>query len=333
MFVDEVTVYLRAGDGGDGCVSFRRERFRPKGGPDGGNGGKGGSVILVCNENIADLTDFKFNPKARAEHGEAGQGNDRHGKKGADKRLQVPPGLIVVDLQSDEIVSELLEHNQEVVLLKGGEGGLGNEHFKSPEDQAPRRYTPGTAGEEGTFKFVLKCIADAGLVGLPNAGKSSLMGKITRNRPKTGTYPFTTLQPSVGIVDFPEDYKRLSLADIPGLVAGAHENRGLGHRFLRHIERCERLLLIIDFAGLDGRTPLEDYQTLLNELGQYDRQLLDKPRSVLANKMDLPEAPVNLSEFAKTHPGINVLPLSVETGQGLDHLRAHLLKYAKPLGQ
>lgn len=332
MFIDEVTVTLKSGDGGDGCVSFRRERFRPKGGPDGGNGGKGGSVILVCDENVADLTDYKFAPKARAENGEAGKGNSRFGKNGRNKELPVPPGLVVSDAETGEVWAELLTHGEEILLLKGGLGGVGNESFKSPEDQAPRRYTPGEPGEERSFKFVLKTIADAGMVGLPNAGKSSLMGKLTRNQPKTGAYPFTTLHPSVGIIHFDEKYARASLADIPGLVEGAHENRGLGHRFLRHIERCRSLLLIIDFAGVDGRSPLEDYATLLDELRRYDPAMLEKPISVVANKIDLPASAAFLTAFRQAYPEVPLLPISVETGEGLDALKAHLatLAPAKP---
>lgn len=324
MFIDEVVVDLKAGNGGDGCVSFLREAHRPNGGPNGGNGAAGGNLVLVGDENTADLTDYQYTPHARAQNGEPGRGKNQHGKRGKDKRLKVPCGLMVVDEQTAEVACEVLEHNQEIVLLRGGEGGLGNSEFKSAEDQAPRKYTRGTPGETGRFRFILKTIADAGLVGLPNAGKSSLVGQLTQARPRTGDYPFTTLQPSVGIIEYPQRYERRSLADIPGLIAGAHQNKGLGHRFLRHIERCRCLLWIIDFAGVDQRNPGQDYDTLLAELGCYSESLLAKPRLVLANKIDLPEATDFLHTFRKNHPGVETIPLSCKTGEGLDRIRERI---------
>ncbi len=326
MFVDEVTVDLKAGNGGNGCVSFLREKYKPKGGPNGGNGGRGGSIVLVGDENTADLIDYQYTPHAKAQNGEPGRGKNQHGAYGKDKRLKVPLGLIVQDEDTREAVCEVLEHGQEIVLLKGGQGGLGNTEFKSPIDQAPRKFTEGEPGEVGRFHFVLKTIADAGLVGLPNAGKSSLVNSLTMARPKTGAYPFTTLQPSVGIIDFPEKYSRRSVADIPGLIAGAHENKGLGHRFLRHIERCRCLLLIIDFAAVDQRSPIEDYTTLLNELEHYDAAMLEKPRLVLANKVDLPEAVDHLNAFKKKHRDVEVVPLSCRTGEGLDHAKERIFE-------
>lgn len=327
MFFDEVNVSLKAGDGGNGCMSFLREAYRPMGGPNGGNGGLGGSVILVCDNNVADLTDYHYTPHAHAENGQPGRGKDQHGARGKHKQLRVPPGLVVINEETDEVVVELLEHGQEFVLLKGGAGGKGNAEFKSPTNQAPRKFTPGKPGEEGRFRFVLKTIADLGLVGLPNAGKSSLMNQLTNARLRTGAYPFTTLQPTVGIIEYPDTYERRSLADIPGLIAGAHENRGLGHRFLRHIERCRCLLFMVDFAGVDGREPTEDYKTLLEELGCYSPELLEKPRIVIANKIDLPEAAAHRKAFRKAFPKVEVIPLSCETGEGLDALRARILLF------
>lgn len=329
MFVDEVTVDLKAGNGGHGCVSFLREAHRPKGGPNGGNGAHGGSIVLVGDENTADLTDYQYTPHAKAKNGETGRGKNQHGKRGADKKLKVPLGLIVQDEDTREVVCEVLEHGQKIILLKGGEGGLGNTHFKSPVDQAPRKYTEGTKGEEGRFRFVLKTIADAGLVGLPNAGKSTLVNQLTKARPRMGAYPFTTVNPSVGIIDYPEHYDRRSLADIPGLIAGASENKGLGHRFLRHIERCRCLILIIDFAGVDQRNPSEDYETLLNELAQYDEALLEKPRLVLANKIDLPEATDHLNTFRKKFPDVEAIPLSCQNGEGLDRVKERIYELTK----
>lgn len=329
MFVDEVSVALKAGDGGDGCVSFLREKYKPKGGPNGGNGARGGSIVLRCDENTADLIEFYYTPHAKAKNGEPGRGKTQHGKRGPDKILKVPPGLIVRDEETDEVVCELLEHGQEIILLKGGEGGLGNNEFKNSVDQAPRKFTKGEPGGEGRYRFVLKTIADAGMVGLPNAGKSSLVNSITMARPKTGAYPFTTVDPSVGIIDYPEHYDRRSIADIPGLIAGAHANRGLGHRFLRHIERCRCLCFIIDFAGVDERNPLEDYETLLDELSRYNEELLAKPRLVLANKIDLPAATDNLNAFKKKYRDIEAVPMSCRTGEGLDRAKERIYEMTK----
>lgn len=326
MFVDEVVVKLKAGDGGSGCVSFRRERHRPKGGPDGGNGGKGGDVVLVCDENVGDLIDYKFKPHARAENGQGGKGNDKNGRGGASILLPVPPGTVVSAKKTGKVVAELIEHEERFLLLKGGQGGQGNLRFKSSINQAPRKSTPGTPGEEGRFQFVLKSIADVGLVGFPNAGKSTLTGLITRAQPKAAPYPFTTLHPKVGVVEYPEEYTRLLLADIPGLVTGAHADKGLGHRFLRHIERCRLHLLLIDMAGVDGRQPIEDYEELLSELEYYNPQLLKKPHLVAANKMDLEEAGENLQIFRKKHPATEVHPMSCLTKKGVDKLKGKLLQ-------
>ncbi len=325
MFVDEAQVYLKAGDGGRGCMSFRREKFEPLGGPNGGNGGRGGDVILIGDENVGDLTEYKFVPHAKAGKGEHGRGSDQHGAAGKNKVLKVPLGTIVYGAETGNPVAELLFHGHEVVLLKGGEGGMGNTSFKSSTNQAPRQTTPGTPGGEGDFRFVLKTIADLGLVGFPNAGKSSLIGLITNAHPKTAAYPFTTLQPSVGVIEYPEEYRRLFLADIPGLIQGASENRGLGHRFLRHIERCTVLILIIDMAGVDGREPWEDYAQLLQELALYDEALVRKPSLVVANKMDEPTAVDNMKRFRKKHRDLLLYPVSCLTEEGIPELKKAML--------
>lgn len=325
MFVDEVQVYLKAGDGGRGCVSFRRAKFEPFGGPNGGNGGRGGDIILLGDENVSDLTEYKFVPHAKAGNGEHGRGSDQHGASGKNKILHVPLGTIVYGAESGDPVAEILYHGHKVVLLKGGEGGLGNTAFKSSTNQAPRQTTPGTPGEEGNFVFVLKTIADLGLVGFPNAGKSSLIGLITNAHPKTAPYPFTTLQPSVGVIEYPEEYRRLLLADIPGLIEGASENRGLGHRFLRHIERCPVLVIIIDMAGIDGRNPWDDYTQLLEELRLYDEALLEKPRLVVANKMDEPAAVENIKKFRRKHKKVSLFPVSCLTEEGIPELKKAML--------
>lgn len=320
MFVDEVTVKLKAGDGGNGCLSFRREKYEPMGGPNGGNGGCGGNIVLLGDENTADLVDYKFMPHAKAENGEPGRGSDQHGAWGKDKVLRLPLGTQIFDVESEQLVCELLVHGQEVILLNGGRGGLGNQVFKSSVNQAPRKITPGKPGEEGEYKLVLKTIADCGLVGFPNAGKSSIMGLITKNQPKVGHYAFTTLQPSVGVLHFSESYERLTIADIPGLIEGAHENRGLGHQFLRHIERCKLLLFMIDMAGEEGRDPLEDYKQLCTELELYQEELATRERIIIANKMDEPAAADNLKRFRKKHRSLKICPISCLSEEGIPEL-------------
>src|SRR5688572_7993123 len=285
MFIDEITVTVKAGDGGRGCVSFRREKFEPWGGPNGGDGGRGGDVIIEGDHDVNNLNDYRFRPKWKAGNGDHGRGADQHGLDGKPAVLRVPPGTVVLNPETGEMVAEISQDEQKIVLAKGGNGGWGNTHFKSPTNRTPRRANAGLPGDAGTFQLVLKSIAEVGLVGFPNAGKSSLTNLITRARPKTAAYPFTTLHPQIGIIEYPEEHERVTLADIPGLIEGAHENKGLGHQFLRHIERCRLLLLIVDMAGIDGRDPGEDYRHLLKELELYDSALLKKPRIVAANKM------------------------------------------------
>jgi GTPase len=330
MFVDEASVKLRAGDGGNGSTSFRREKFIPRGGPDGGDGGAGGSVILECDENTSDLRAYMYKPHWQAKNGERGSGRQKSGHGGADCVMKVPPGTIAYDLEG-RLCAELVKHGEKHVILKGGRGGKGNVHFKSSINRSPRQFTPGAPGEVGEFKLVLKTIADAGLVGFPNAGKSTLTGAITSASPRVGAYPFTTLRPSVGIIDYPERYEKLTLADIPGLIEGAHENRGLGHRFLRHIERCKMLIYIIDMAGSDGRDPGDDYQHLVDELGCYSPELPQKPALILANKMDEPAAAANLPVFTARFPGREVAPISAITQEGLPELKERIYKMIRQL--
>jgi GTP-binding protein len=329
MFVDECTVKLAAGDGGRGCISFRREKYEPWGGPNGGDGGKGGDVILVGDVNTNNLVDYKFQPHWRAERGEHGQGADCNGREGKSIELRMPLGTVVIDLATDKPVAELVEDQQRIVLCKGGNGGWGNTHFKTSTNRAPRRANPGHPGEQGTYRLVLKSIADVGLVGFPNAGKSSLTGKLTKAHPKTAAYPFTTLHPQIGVIEYPDDIKgnkRLLLADVPGLIEGAHENKGLGHRFLRHIERCALLIFLVDMAATDARDPRDDYKHLLKELSLYDKALLEKPRLVVANKMDVAEAKAHLKKFKTRHKDVDVLEISCLTGDGLEKLKKELLK-------
>jgi len=326
MFIDECVIKAQAGDGGRGCVSFRREKYEPWGGPNGGDGGKGGDVILVGDHDTNNLVDYKYQPHWRAERGEHGMGKDCHGREGKPAIIKLPLGTLVTDEATGKVVAEIIENGQQVVLCKGGNGGWGNTHFKTSTNRAPKRANAGHPGETGTYRFVLKSIADIGLVGFPNAGKSSLTRRITKARPKTAAYPFTTLHPQIGVIEYSAPtFGRLLLADVPGLIEGASENRGLGHRFLRHIERCALLMFMIDMAGVDNRDPREDYATLLSELKLYDPAMLDKPRLVVANKMDLEGAAKKLVAFRKKHK-VAVAEISCLSGEGIEELKALLWK-------
>ncbi|RMG12264.1 MAG: GTPase ObgE [Deltaproteobacteria bacterium] len=314
-FLDEVRIEVRSGDGGRGCVAFRREKYRPKGGPSGGNGGKGGDVILVADPGLSTLLQYRFNPLHRAGRGEHGRGNDQYGKDGEDKVLRVPVGTLVRDADTGALLADLTEAGQRVVVARGGRGGLGNMHFATSVNQAPRFAQPGEPGEERRLLLELKLLADVGLLGLPNAGKSTFLSRVSAARPKIADYPFTTLAPQLGMVahkgvDF-------AVADIPGLVEGAAHGRGLGHRFLRHVERCRVLLHLVDGAPADGaRDPVTDYRTLRRELRRYSPALAEKPEVVAVNKCDLPdgEAAAELLEEALGRP---VLRLSAATGIGI----------------
>lgn len=325
MFIDEVKVHLRAGDGGAGCLSFRREKFIPKGGPDGGNGGKGGDVVLLCDNNIGDLEAYRWQPHRSAKNGQPGMGRLSTGFNGPDLPLHLPPGTQVLDLETGRLVAELTEPGERVILLQGGRGGAGNAAFRNSINQAPRTTTPGKPGETGSFRLVLKTIADLGLVGFPNAGKSSLTRALTSARPKVAPYPFTTLHANVGVIEYPDRHGRVFLADIPGLIEGASENRGLGHRFLKHIERCTLLVFLLDMAGSEGRDPLADYKVLERELRLYSKVLAAKPRLVVANKMDLASAAAHLARFRAKVP-VPVAPISCLQGDGLADLREVLWK-------
>jgi GTP-binding protein len=353
MFVDHVKIFAKAGDGGCGSVSFRREKFVPKGGPDGGDGGRGGDIILRVDSNVDNLASFFYEPIIKAKGGEGGKGKNCYGRAAKNTILKVPAGTLIYRLPPPlipqpplpddfepkskpifstadlDLVADLSRDTDELVLCKGGVGGKGNNRFKTARNRVPVEYTEGGVGEEGHFYLELRKIADAGLVGYPNAGKSTLLGKISAAQPKVAAYPFTTLHPIVGVVEFP-GFRRATVADIPGLIEGAHRNVGLGHDFLRHIVRCKLLLFVIDMAGSEGRNPLDDVGKLREELKLYDPMLAEQPWVIVANKMDLPEAADNLRQFKQRFRKIEVFPISAEQGEGLDRLKERLCEIIAP---
>jgi GTPase len=384
MFIDEIKVFARAGHGGKGCIAFLRETFRPKGGPSGGNGGRGGNVILEADHDLNNLIAQFYQPRLLARDGEPGFGKGMDGRAGKDLVVKVPCGTLVwkkrvtdppqdtpdlsasqpedptdaspsaplplstrqrpmlrhagsvqaleydlsagdaedtsarvVDLEKGERVADLTDHGQRFVLCRGGRGGLGNRNFANSVRQAPRFAQPGEPGEEGDFLFELRIMADVGLVGYPNAGKSTLLSAVSRARPKIAPYPFTTLHPEIGILEYADNH-RLTVCDVPGLIEGAHRDVGLGHAFLRHLQRCKILVLLLDMAGTDGRQPWDDYRQLLNELGLYDPALLEKPRLVAANKMDEPAAVENLKKFKRRIRKTPVMSMAAAFDEGVD---------------
>jgi GTPase len=335
MFIDRVKVFAQAGKGGRGCVSFRREKFVPKGGPDGGDGGRGGNVILRVDRHVDNLTSIFYEPLIKAKNGGHGMGKKMTGRTGADKIVNVPVGTIVYRANGThesiathrshppELIADLMREGEEFVLCRGGVGGKGNVHFKSSRNRAPRQYTEGGQGEEGHFLLELRTIADAGLVGYPNAGKSTVLRKISAARPKVAAYPFTTLHPIVGVIEFP-GYRRATVADIPGLIEGAHRGLGLGHEFLRHVTRCRVLVFVVDIAGSEGRNPVEDLQNLRREIDLYDPNLSLRSWFVVANKMDLPGAKENLKTLQERFPKLQILPTSAAKGEGIDALKQEL---------
>ena len=325
VFKDRIKLYVRAGNGGNGCVSFRREKFIPRGGPDGGDGGHGGSVILRCDVNEDSLLPLYYQPHQKAAHAQHGMGSDCHGRNSDDCIVKVAPGTVVTDADTGEFLGELLIEGEELVVAKGGHGGLGNARFKSSTNQTPRQFTEGTKGEEKTLWLELKLMADVGLVGYPNAGKSTLLSKLTHAHPKIAPYPFTTLNPIVGTMEYP-NFSRLKIADIPGLIDGAHEGVGLGHQFLRHIERSKFILFVLDMAGTEERNPTEDFIHLREELRLHMETLSCTPYLVVANKMDTPGAEEYLREF-RERTGELVYEISAELGEGLDPVREHLYKH------
>jgi GTP-binding protein len=300
-FIDEVKIRVIAGDGGRGCISFRREKFVPRGGPNGGNGGKGGDVIAVADPQLTTLLDLRYQKQYKAGRGEHGLGKDQHGKTGEDRIIKIPVGTLIRDTVTGELIGDLKEAGQRVVVAAGGRGGKGNAHFVSSTHRSPRFAQPGEPGEDKELEIELRLLADVGIIGLPNAGKSTLIAAISAVRPKIADYPFTTLVPNLGVVAYREG-KSFVVADIPGLIAGAHEGQGLGHKFLRHVTRTSLLIHLLDASKIEKGDPLADWQTVNRELELFDPEVAKKPQVVVANKIDLPTGKRSAKLLAKTLP-------------------------------
>ncbi|NYF25000.1 GTPase ObgE [Sporosarcina sp. JAI121] len=321
MFVDHVKIYVKGGDGGDGMVAFRREKYIAYGGPAGGDGGKGADVVFIVDEGLRTLMDFRYQRHFKAPRGEHGGSKNMHGKNAVDVVVKVPPGTIVTDAEDGRIIADLVEHGQKAVIAKGGRGGRGNSRFATPQNPAPELSEKGEPGVDREINLELKVLADAGLVGFPSVGKSTLLSVVSSAKPKIADYHFTTLVPNLGMVET-DDHRGFVLADLPGLIEGAHEGVGLGHQFLRHIERTRVIIHVIDMSGLEGRDPYEDFLTINEELEQYNLRLTERPQIIVANKMDMPEAEEKLKIFKEKLNDDNALifPVSALTRKGLDEL-------------
>ncbi|NMA02037.1 MAG: GTPase ObgE [Clostridia bacterium] len=319
MFYDYAKIHVKAGDGGNGIVAFRREKYVPMGGPSGGDGGHGGNIILKADEGLRTLVDFRYRKHYKAERGEHGKSKNMHGKNGVDTVLRLPLGTVVKDAESHRILADLTEDGQEVVIAKGGKGGRGNARFVSSTHRSPTLAENGEPGQELWLELELKLLADVGLVGFPNVGKSTIISKVSAAKPKIADYHFTTITPNLGMVRVDEG-RSFVMADIPGLIEGAAEGAGLGHRFLRHTERTKVLVHVLDIAGSENRNPLEDFSIVNNELKKYSNYLAERPMIVVANKMDLPGSENNLQLFKEQFPEFPVFPISAITGEGLTPL-------------
>ncbi len=317
MFIDRVKIKVRAGKGGNGMTSFRREKHVPLGGPYGGDGGDGGSIIFKVDTNKSTLLDLRYNKLIEAEDGGNGNNKKFHGAKGGDTVVQVPLGTIIRDIKHDVILADLIDVGQQVVIAAGGRGGRGNFHFKTSRNPAPNYSEKGEPGEEKDLEIELKLLADAGLIGYPSVGKSTFLSVVSKATPEIAAYPFTTIVPNLGVVQV-KDGSSFVLADLPGLIEGAHQGKGLGHQFLRHIERCRVLIHLIDMGSEDHRDPVEDYRVINDELALYKLRLTERPQVVVANKMDLPEAPENLKRFKAAYPDVEVFETVTLIAEGLD---------------
>jgi GTP-binding protein len=322
MFIDEVRILVKAGDGGNGCMAFRREKYVPRGGPSGGDGGRGGDVVLVADPHENTLLKYRFNPEHKAERGRHGEGSNRTGAEGHSVQLDVPVGTVVYDEATGERLCDFTEPGQSFTVARGGRGGKGNARFTTSTHQAPTEHTPGMPGEEMRLRMELKLLADVGLVGFPNAGKSTLISRISAARPKIADYPFTTLEPNLGVAQLP-NFRSFVVADIPGLIEGAHLGHGLGIQFLRHIERTRLLAHLVDVSDTTGRDPVRDFETVMEELASFSDDLAAKPMIVVATKMDAsqdPERVASLRNLAKSR-GLAFFEISSVTGQGIDNLK------------
>ncbi|MFD1038610.1 GTPase ObgE [Virgibacillus byunsanensis] len=317
MFVDQVSVYVKAGDGGNGLVAYRREKYVPLGGPAGGDGGNGGDVIFEVDEGLNTLMDFRYNRHFKAKRGENGMNQNQHGKNASPLIVPVPPGTTVIDEETEEVIADLLVHKQQAVIAKAGRGGRGNSRFATPRNPAPEVAENGEPGQERNIKVELKLLADVGLVGFPSVGKSTFISVVSAAKPKIADYHFTTLAPNLGVVDT-QDHRSFVVADLPGLIEGAHTGVGLGHQFLRHIERTRVIVHVIDMAGTEGRDPYDDFMKINQELKEYDAKLLERPQIIAANKMDMPNSEDNLKSFIeRLEEDIPVYPVSALTKEGL----------------
>jgi len=320
MFIDKARIYVKGGDGGNGCVAMRREKYVPEGGPWGGDGGRGGDVVLQADEGLRTLVDFRYKRHYKADRGKHGEGKNKHGRSADDLVVRVPVGTLVRDEDTGELLADLVSHGQRVVVARGGRGGRGNVHFATPYNKAPKIAEKGEPGEERWLSLELKLLADVGLIGFPNAGKSTLISMISAAKPKIANYPFTTVVPNLGVVRVDEG-RSFVVADIPGLIEGAHAGAGLGHEFLRHVERTRLLIHVLDTAGSEGRDPVEDFKITNRELALYNPLLGSRPQVIAANKMDLPEAEENLTRLKEAYgETYEIFPISAATGSGLEPL-------------
>lgn len=323
MFLDEVKIFVRSGDGGNGLVAFRREKYVPKGGPAGGDGGRGANVVFIVDEGLRTFMDYRYQKKFVAPNGENGMSKGMHGRKSKDLYLKVPPGTVIRDTDTGEVLADLVEHEQEVVVTRGGRGGRGNCRFATPSNPAPEIAENGEPGEERNLTLELKLMADVGLVGFPSVGKSTLLSITSKAKPKIADYHFTTLVPNLGVVET-KDHRSFVMADLPGLIEGASQGVGLGHQFLRHIERTKVIVHVVDMSATDGRDPYEDYKIINQELAEYNMRLLERPQVVVANKMDIPVASENLKEFKKQLENdgedVDIVEISAFTRSNIDNL-------------
>ena len=332
MFIDEVKIKVKAGDGGNGCLAFRREKFVPRGGPSGGDGGRGGDVIMVANSNYNTLLHFRFNPEHTAERGRHGEGSQRTGREGHDVEMPVPVGTIVYDADSGEKLFDFTEAGQRFTVAKGGRGGRGNARFATATHQTPTEHEDGKPGQERNLRLELKLLADVGLIGFPNAGKSTLISRISAAKPKIADYPFTTLEPNLGVVGTADDYTSFVVADIPGLIEGAHEGHGLGIQFLRHVERTRLLVHLVDVSETSGRDPVDDFHIILKELASFSEDLAAKPMFVVASKVDVAQDTERidaLRDFAQERD-LPFFEISAVTGVGIDALKHAMAERVLP---